>query len=230
MLSGEKILVTGATSQIGRPLAEFLARENEVWGVARLRRDDARDQLVAAGITPLALELSSGDYGALPGDFTFVVHMAAFLGTGTDFDKATRINAEGTGRLLHHCRRAKAALVMSTHSVYAANSDPFFVYNEGAPRGESHLEQFPTYSMSKIGQEAVARSSARTLGLPVLIARMNASYGPNGGFPPTSSTRSSPARRWSPASIPAPTASSTKTTSTTRPGRCSRQHRCRRGS
>jgi nucleoside-diphosphate-sugar epimerase len=37
--------------------------------------------------------------------------------------------------------------------------------------------------MSKIAQEAVARSCARSLDLPVVIARMNASYGPNGGLP-----------------------------------------------
>jgi nucleoside-diphosphate-sugar epimerase len=37
--------------------------------------------------------------------------------------------------------------------------------------------------MSKIAQEAVARYCARSLDLPVVIARMNASYGPNGGLP-----------------------------------------------
>ena len=37
--------------------------------------------------------------------------------------------------------------------------------------------------MSKIAQEAVARTCARLYDLPVTIARMNASYGPNGGLP-----------------------------------------------
>jgi nucleoside-diphosphate-sugar epimerase len=41
----------------------------------------------------------------------------------------------------------------------------------------------PTYSVSKLGEEAVARSSARVLGLPVVIARMNSAYGDNGGMP-----------------------------------------------
>ena len=36
-LSGEKILVTGAAGQIGLPMVEWLARENEVWGAARFR-------------------------------------------------------------------------------------------------------------------------------------------------------------------------------------------------
>jgi nucleoside-diphosphate-sugar epimerase len=41
----------------------------------------------------------------------------------------------------------------------------------------------PTYAVSKIAQEAVVRQNARSLGLPTVIARMNASYGPNGGLP-----------------------------------------------
>jgi len=183
VLSGEKILVTGAGGQIGLPLAAYLARENEVTGVARFRREGSMDKVAALGITPVALELSAGDLGVLDDDFTYVLHLAAFLGTGEDFDKALRINAEGTGLLLHHCRRAKAALVMSTHSVYRPSDDPYFAYLESSALGESSSEWFPTYSMSKIGEEAVARYCARSYDLPVVIARMNASYGPNGGLP-----------------------------------------------
>ena len=183
MLSGEKILVTGAAGQIGFPLAEYLARENEVVGVARFRRDGAAERVAAAGITPVALELSTGDYSSLADDFTYVIHLAAFMGGGEDFDKALRINAEGTGLLLAHCRRAKAALVMSTHSIYRPHDDPMYVYDESAALGESNSEFTPTYSMSKIAEEAVARSCARSLGLPTVIARMNASYGQNGGLP-----------------------------------------------
>jgi nucleoside-diphosphate-sugar epimerase len=182
-LSGAKILVTGVTGQIGRPLAAFLAKENDVWGVARFRQDGAAESVAGLGITPVALELSRGDYRVLPDDFTHVVHLAAFMGPGLDFDKATRITAEGTGLLLHHCRKAKAALVMSTHSVYRPHEDPWHAYNESDPLGDAGSEHSPTYSMSKIGEEAVARSCARTLGLPVLIARMNACYGPGGGLP-----------------------------------------------
>lgn len=183
MLSGEKILVTGAAGQIGFPLAEFLAADNEVWGIARFKREGAADRVAAADVKPVALELSTGDYRELPDDFTYVLHLAAFMGGGEDFDKALRINAEGTGLLLHHCRKAKAALVMSTHSIYRPDPDPFHVYAESAPIGESNSDYTPTYSMSKIGEEAVARYCARAYELPVVIARMNASYGPNGGLP-----------------------------------------------
>ena len=35
MLQGEKILITGPAGQIAFPMTEYLARDNEVWGVAR---------------------------------------------------------------------------------------------------------------------------------------------------------------------------------------------------
>jgi len=38
---------------------------------------------------------------------------------GLDFDEALRVNAEGTGLLMAHCRKAKGALVMSSCAVYA---------------------------------------------------------------------------------------------------------------
>jgi nucleoside-diphosphate-sugar epimerase len=74
-------------------------------------------------------------------------------------------------------------LVMSTHSVYRPNPDPEHAYSESDPLGETHQVFAPTYSMTKIGEEAVARTCARLFDLPVTIARMNASYGPNGGLP-----------------------------------------------
>jgi nucleoside-diphosphate-sugar epimerase len=82
-----------------------------------------------------------------------------------------------------HCRKAKAVLVMSTHSVYKPWDDPLHVFQVTDPLGDVNSALTPTYSMSKIGQEAVARTCARLFDLPVIIARMNASYGPNGGLP-----------------------------------------------
>ena len=45
MLSDRRILVTGLTGQIGHPIARFLARDNEVWGVARFSAEGSRDRL-----------------------------------------------------------------------------------------------------------------------------------------------------------------------------------------
>jgi nucleoside-diphosphate-sugar epimerase len=183
VLSGEKILITGPAGQIAFPLARYLAADNEVWGIARFSGPDDRARVDALGVTTVVCDIATGDFAGVPDDFTYVAHLAAFQGPGLDFDHAIAVNAEGTGLLLAHCRRAKAALVMSTHSVYRPQDDPLHVFVETDPLGEVNSALSPTYSMSKIAQEAVARTCARLYDLPVTIARMNASYGPNGGLP-----------------------------------------------
>jgi nucleoside-diphosphate-sugar epimerase len=184
MLSGEKILVTGPAGQIAFPLAASLAERNEVWGIARFTDPATRRRVEDAGLTTRAVDLGSDDLAAagVPDDFDLVLHLATFRHGGLDYDAAMRVNAEGTHQLLHHCRRAKAVLVMSTAEVYKPQADPMLVIREDAPLGDSNSLFDPTYSMSKIAQEAVARSCARIYDLPVTIARMNASYGANGGL------------------------------------------------
>ncbi len=183
MLSGKKILVTGPAGQIAFPLAEYLARENEVWGVARFTVEGSRERVEAAGVKAVTADLTAGDFSALPTDFEYVLHLAADQSPGYDYDSAIRGNAEATGLLMAHCRKAKAFMVMSTHSVYKPQEDPLHLFFETDPLGDVNSSLSPPYSMSKIGQEAVARTCARLFDLPVVIARMNASYGPNGGLP-----------------------------------------------
>jgi nucleoside-diphosphate-sugar epimerase len=181
LLSGEKVLITGAAGQIGVPLARYLARDNEVWGLARFSDETALARAKALGVVTYLCDLGAPDFSGLPADFTYVLHLAA-LTSGEDYDRAMTVNAEGTGLLLQHCQRAKAALVMSTHSVYKPQEDPWHAFVESDPLG-INLSASPTYSVSKIAQERVARYCAKAFDLPVVIARMNAAYGPNGGLP-----------------------------------------------
>ena len=183
MLSGEKILITGPAGQIAFPLTEYLARENEVWGIARFSEPGSRERVDAVGVTTRVVDLSTADYSEIPDDFTYVLHLATFQGTGLDYDWAIKVNGEGTGMLLQHCRKAKAALVMSTQSTYKPVDDPMHVFIETDALGDGNSVFAPTYSISKITEEAVARYCARAFDLPVTIARMNASYGANGGLP-----------------------------------------------
>jgi nucleoside-diphosphate-sugar epimerase len=183
MLSDEKILITGPAGQIAFPMTEYLAADNEVWGIARFSDPATRQKVDALGVTTRAIDLGSGDLGDLPDDFTYVLHLATVQSNDLDYDAAIRANAEGTGFILNHCRKAKAALVMSTHSIYRPQDDPWHLFFETDPLGDSHPLHSPTYSVSKIAQEGVARYCARAFDLPVTIARMNASYGPNGGLP-----------------------------------------------
>jgi nucleoside-diphosphate-sugar epimerase len=183
VLSDEKILITGVTGQIAFPMARHLVQDNEVWGLARYSQPDSRERVQGAGVRTVACDLATGDLREVPDDFTILIHLAASQTPGLDYDDALRHNAEGTGFVLRHCRNARAALVMSTHSVYKPNADPMHVFVESDPLGDVNAQHAPTYSVSKLGQEAVARFCARAFDLPITIARMNASYGPNGGLP-----------------------------------------------
>ncbi len=182
MLRNAKILVTGPAGQIAFPLAAYLAEHNEVWGLARFGDAATRERVESVGVRTVSCDLASGEFANVPADFDYVLHLATFRNGGLDYDQAMRVNAEGTHLLLAHCRAAKAVLVMSTAEVYRPADDPLRVIRESAPLGDSNSLFDPTYSMSKIAQEAVARSCARAYDLPVTIARMNASYGDNGGL------------------------------------------------
>jgi nucleoside-diphosphate-sugar epimerase len=182
MLQDEKILITGPAGRIAFGLAGALARDNDVWGVARFGTPGTRERVEALGVTTRAVDLADADFGALPTNFTYVLHLAADF-SDDDYDRALRVNAEATGFLLDHCRRAKAALVMSTLTTYRPHPDPWHAFREDDPLGDQLATHSAPYSVSKIAQEAVARYCARSLDLPVVIARMGAAYGPNGGLP-----------------------------------------------
>ena len=181
MLSDEKILVTGPAGRIAFGLAKTLAADNEVWGIARFGDPAAREEVEALGVTTRALDLADGDFGDLPKDFTYLLHIAADF--GEDYERGLRVNAEGTGLLLSHCRKAKAALVMSTVTVYKPHLDPWHPFREDDPIGDAGLPAPKPYSIVKIAEEAVARYCAREFGLPVTIARMGSAYGDRGGLP-----------------------------------------------
>jgi nucleoside-diphosphate-sugar epimerase len=183
LLRGEKILVTGPAGQIAFPLAARLACDNEVWGIARFGDVSARERVEKAGIQTRVVDLADPDWTDLPDDFDYVLHIAASIAPGSDFDASIRVNAEGTGALMRRFRNARACLVMSTCGAYASPEDPHHAIVESDPLGGTPQPYSPTYCVSKIAQEAVARSAARELGLPTILGRMNVAYGDNGGMP-----------------------------------------------
>jgi nucleoside-diphosphate-sugar epimerase len=181
MLHGEKILVAGATGQVGLPVTLALARENEVWGAARFGDAGARQSLESAGVRCVPVDLVDADLDALPSDFGYVLNFSVMKTNdwGRDLDG----NAGGTSALMHHCRSARAFLHCSSTAVY--QPDGHRVFTEADALGDNHRVWpfLETYSISKIAAEAVARTCARDLGLPTTIARLNVPYGDNGGWP-----------------------------------------------
>lgn len=182
-LTDKKILITGATGQVAAPIAYALARNNEVWCIARFKRADARVTLEAHGVKTVVCDFGAGEFGDLPRDFTHVIHSAAAINTN-DFEKALRVNAEGTGLLMTHCRQAEAFLHVSSCAVYRNHADPLHAYKETDALGGDALYA-PTYAVSKLAAEAVVRMVARQLGLRSTIARLNVAYGTagHGGVP-----------------------------------------------
>jgi len=181
-LADRRILVTGPAGQIAFPIVESLVADNEVWGIARFGDPAARERVEATGCRTAAVDLADPDWSALPDRFDHVLHLAAYI-VGDDFEQALRINAEGTGLVMARFAEAESVLVMSSSAVYRHNDDPEHLLHEDDPLGEHAQTYAPTYSVAKNAQEAVARTMARSLELPTVIARMNMSYGPNGGLP-----------------------------------------------
>ncbi len=178
-MRGYKILVTGPTGQVATPLAKALAADNEVWGIARFKDASARADLEAAGIRCTTVNLASGDFSGIPSDFDYVLNLA--VAKSGRWDKDLSANAESVGLLMAHCPDAKAFLQCSSAAVYDPPDDE--PRTEATALGDNHKSLFPTYSISKIAGEVVARSMARTLGTPTVIARLNVPYGNYGGWP-----------------------------------------------
>jgi UDP-glucuronate 4-epimerase len=178
-MRGSKILITGPTGQVATPVAEALAVDNEVWGIARFTNAAAREGLEKAGVRCHTVNLAAGDFDSLPTDFDYVINLA--VAKSGHWDKDMAANAESVGLLMAHCRGAKAFLHCSSGAVYDPPGDE--PRTESADLGDNHKPLFPTYSISKIAGETVARTMARALGVPTTIARLNVPYGDNGGWP-----------------------------------------------
>ena len=61
MLSGEKILLTGPAGGIAFGIARALARDNEVWGIARFSDPAQRAEVEALGVKTRVVDLQSCD-------------------------------------------------------------------------------------------------------------------------------------------------------------------------
>jgi nucleoside-diphosphate-sugar epimerase len=193
MLTGEKILMTGASGVVGLPIATELAKQNEVWAVARFGEGQPaasamnassapREALEALGITTRRVDLAVPDFRDLPDDFTYVLHLA-HTRLGSEFQRAIQVNAVGAGHVLMHCRKAKAALVVSSAAIYSPKSDPWALHVEDGDLGKASTPWAPSSPVSKVSLEAIARFCAEAFALPTTIARLNTIYGRFGGLP-----------------------------------------------
>ncbi len=134
-------------------------------------------------MTTRTLDLADGDFGDLPTDFTHLLHLVADF-SADDYDRALRVNAEGTGFVLEHCRNAKAALVMST--VTRLQAAPRSVAR--LPRGRSARRRDGAAVGAVLGDARSRRRAWRATApvrsaCPTTIARMGAAYSDQSGLP-----------------------------------------------
>jgi nucleoside-diphosphate-sugar epimerase len=179
-ISGATILVTGITSEVAKPVAMSLAKENEVYGAARWRDAAAREPFESHGIRTVRADLVNADVSDLPENVDYVLHFAVVKSQkwGVDLDG----NVGGVLTLMERYQHAKAFFHCSTTAVY--QPDGHTEFHEDSPLGDNHRKYFlETYSISKIAAEAAVRHGARRWNLPTTIARLNVPYGDGGGWP-----------------------------------------------
>lgn len=179
-ISGQRIVVVGATGRVAKPLSMALAAAgNEVIGAARFTDEAARAELEGAGVTCATVDLYRGDLDALPTEGVDVVLNLAVAQSGR-WPVDLRINAESAGEVMARVRPGRF-LHCSTTGVYAPKGHEPMAETDAL--GDNHAVMMPTYSISKIAAETVVRTVARIHDVPTTIARLNVPYGDGHGWP-----------------------------------------------
>ena len=180
-LENQRILITGATGSVGGPVAKALAQTNTVVAIARFGSDRARSDLANHGVHCVKVDFEACDYSDVEGDFDYVLNFA--VAKTNDFERDLIANAESLGFLMQRCSAARAFLHCSSTAVYEPDGHRRFI--ETDPLGDNHraFGFMPTYSISKIAAETVARFAARSYGIPTTIARLSVPYGDDFGWP-----------------------------------------------
>jgi nucleoside-diphosphate-sugar epimerase len=173
-LSGKRVLVTGASGLVAFPVARELAKDNEVFAVARFS-DPAQKRLIEeAGATPVSFDLADHDLSPLPDDIDVVINYAVLPWTHHD---AYDVNAGAVGRLARRYRDAEAFVQGTTGSLYEYQGER--PLREDDPYGlHSSIEN---YSASKIAAEFLLKHISEDYELPVTLVRIFSFYGPRGG-------------------------------------------------
>lgn len=178
-ITGKKILVTGVTGWVAGPLAESLtAQGNTVYGAARFKDPAQRQPWHDKGVQTVSIDLARGNLDEVPADLDLVLHFA--VAKSSNFDEAFASNAHGSADLME-----VAAARSDKLSFFHCSSTAVYEPKHGEARketdllGDSHrpMPGMPTYSISKIAGEVLVKHTAKRLGVPTVIARLNVPYG-----------------------------------------------------
>ncbi len=174
-LSGKRVLVTGASGLVALPVAVELAKNNEVFAVARYSDPSQKRLIEAAGARAVQFDMANEDMSALPKSVDVVINYAVLPPNFGNL--AYDVNTGATGRLARRYRDAEAFVHGSTGSLYEyqgerplREDDPYGLHSAGE-----------NYAASKIGAEYLIRHLSVDYDLPVTIIRIFSFYGPRGG-------------------------------------------------
>lgn len=184
LLTGKKVLVTGAGGFIGSYLVERLLEEGcRVRAFVHYNSFNRWGWIDSFPADKLKkIEIFSGDIRdpngvreAIKG-IDIVFHLAALIGIPFSYhspDSYVDTNVKGTLNILQACKdlEVEKVLVTSTSEVYGTAK--YVPIDENHPR----QPQSP-YSATKIAADCLAESFYRSFGLPVVIVRPFNTYGP----------------------------------------------------
>lgn len=159
LVTGKKVLITGASGLCGRGLAFVLARANEVHGLARFRSPAVREELESLGVRTWTMDMGLDSPDTLPADYDVVIHEATAWGKGdtlADQERSFAIGCRFIPDLMARCERAVFALV-STGGVYLPQAAPVC-------EDETRLSAPSDYPLEKIAAAQVARWVGRHFG------------------------------------------------------------------
>jgi nucleoside-diphosphate-sugar epimerase len=173
-LSGRRVLITGASGLVALPVAVALAKNNEVFAVARFSNQEQKRLLEAAGARTISFDLADPDLSPLPRSVDVVINYAVLPPNNKE---AYNVNAGATGRLARRYRDCEAFVHGSTGSLYQyqgerplSEDDPYGLHSSAEP-----------YAASKIAAEFLLKHLSEDYRMPTVIVRIFSFYGPRGG-------------------------------------------------
>ena len=173
-MQGKKILITGATGQIGRGLVHVLSKRNEVHAVARFGDAAIREEIEKKVERIWRMDMGAERADGLPADFDVVFHEAVNWDREGGFEDQRRsfhLSCTFVGDLLY--RNAGAAFVLgSTGSVYEPVADGRC--KEDATR----VHGWNAYVLAKIAMTQVARWICAAFDRRVAVIRYWYPYAP----------------------------------------------------
>ncbi len=177
-MASERVLVTGATGFLGHSLVDQLVAAGYTVRALVRESSDTRH------LRELGAELSVGDVrqaepvNAAVEGCAYVVHAAGLFRLWGDARDFERTNVEGTAYVLEAAaRHAIRKLIHVSTAAVAGQPRPGEVIDENTP-----CRPVDPYQRSKLDGENLVRMYQQTTGLPAVILRPGAFYGPWGHY------------------------------------------------